>query len=124
MEVDFEKGRMNLLTITDDMLESAPIEESDKEILKKAKQHEDFINLKSFVSQMYIKKLSTEWLAFLFEAAKVQSFKSGEVISLARSLNILNDKLNDGILVSSNEFIERFKAAIKELNKVYLRSLK
>lgn len=105
------------------MLESAPIEESDKENLKKARQHEDSINLKSFVSQIYIKKLSTEGLDFLFEAARVQSFKSGEIISLTRSLNILNEKLNDCILVSSNEFIDGFKAAIDELNDVYLRSL-
>ena len=122
---------MNLLTITDEMLNSALIEESDKENLKKARQYEDFINLKSFVSQMHIKKLSTEGLNFLFKTVKVQSFKSGEVISLARSVNRLNEKLDtmssirnkNYMLVIPSEFLNGFKAAIDELNEVYLRSL-
>lgn len=122
---------MNLLTITDEMLNSALIEEPDKENLKKARQHEDSINLKSFVSQMYIKKLSAEGLDFLFKTIKVQSFKSGEVISLARSVNRLNEKLDtmsslkdeNYMVVIPGEFLKGFKAAIDELNKVYLKSL-
>lgn len=122
---------MNLITITDEMLESAPIKKSDKENLKIARQHEDSINLKSFVSQMYIKKLSAEGLDFLFKTIKVQSFKSGEVISLARSVNRLNEKLDtmssirdeNYMLVIPSEFLNGFKAAIDELNKVYLKSL-
>ena len=122
---------MNLITITDEMLNSALIEESDKENLKKARQHEDSINLKSFVSQMYIKKLSTEGLDFLFKTVKVQSFKSGEVISLARSVNALEEKLKEisslkdenYMVVIPGEFLKGFKAAIKELNEIYLKSL-
>ena len=122
---------MNLITITDEMLNSALIEESDKENLKKARQYEDSINLKSFVSQMYIKKLSTEGLDFLFKTVKVQSFKSGEVISLARSVNALEEKLkemslfkdNNYIVVIPSDFFKGFKAAIDELNEIYLKSL-
>lgn len=122
---------MNLITITDEMLNSALIEESDKENLKKARQYEDSINLKSFVSQMYIKKLSTEGLDFLFKTVKVQSFKSGEVISLARSVNALEEKLKEMsslkdenyMVVIPYKFLKGFKAAIKELNEIYLKSL-
>jgi hypothetical protein len=122
---------MNLITITDEMLESALLEESDKENLKKARHHEDSINLKSFVSQMYIKKLSTEGLDFLFKTVKVQSFKSGQVISLARSVNVLEEKLKEissfkdenYMVAIPGEFLRGFKAAIDELNKVYLKSL-
>jgi hypothetical protein len=125
---------MNLITITDEMLESAPIEESDKAILKKARWYlsdNTKISLESPLSQSYIRRLSSRSLNYLFEAIRVQSFNSGKSITLAGSISKLNEKLDtisslkdeNYVLVIPGEFLNGFKAAIKELNEVYLGSL-
>lgn len=118
------------LTITDEMLESARIEESDKENLKKAR-HKDFINVEGTISQAFIRELSFNGLNYLFKQVYLQAHDKGYKLTLANSLVILHNKLEsmktfrteEGMLVAPGEFLNGFKAAIEELNEVYLKSL-
>ncbi len=93
------------------------------------------INLESTISQAFIRELTFDGLNYQFNQIKkqnsVQSFKSGKVISLARIVNALEEKLKEMssfkdenyMVVIPGEFLKGFKAAIDELNKVYLKSL-
>lgn len=115
---------MNLITITDEMLESAHIEESDKENLKKALAYfhgNTKINLSSFVSNIYIKQLSSLGLAFLYGEIISQSYKAG----FNESIKVLNDKLikvkESGLM--NEDYINGWDDAIFDLKKVYSNSL-
>ena len=128
MEVDFRKGRrMNLITITDEMLESAYIEESDRKNLKKARCYgEDKlqINIEASISQAFIRELSFNGLNYLFSQVKSQNYLIGHISGLEFGLRKLNNKLIQVKEIScSREYMTGWEAAIKELNEVYLRSL-
>ena len=87
---------MNLITITDEMLESAHIEESDRENLKKARGYgEDRmqINVEASISQAFIRELSFNGLNYLFDQVRSQNYLIGHTSGLEFSLRKLNQKL-------------------------------
>jgi hypothetical protein len=87
---------MNLITITDEMLESAHIEESDRENLKKARGYgEDRmqINVEASISQAFIRELSFNGLNYLFDQVRSQNYLLGYTSGLEFSLRKLNQKL-------------------------------
>lgn len=124
MEVDFREGRrMNLITITDEMLESAHIEESDRENLKKAR-YKDFIKLEATIAQAFIRELTPSGLIYVFDQLKEQTWNEAYKLALANSLTRLQNKFTTVKEIScSQEYMAGWEAAIKELNEVYLRSL-
>ena len=119
---------MNLITITDDMLESAHIEESDRENLKKARGYgEDRmqINVEASISQAFIRELSFNGLNYLFDQVKSQNYLIRHTSGLEFSLRKLNQKLarvkESGLM--NEDYINGWDDAIFDLNKVYSNSL-
>ena len=108
---------MNLITITDDMLESAHIEESDKEILDKLRFNKNIINVESEL----IRELSHVGLNYVFSEIFKQACKG----TYQKSLVILNNKLTrvqeSGLM--NEDYINGWDDAIFDLNKVYSNSL-
>lgn len=108
---------MNLITITDEMLESAQIEESDREILDKLRFNKNIINVES----AFIRELSPIGLNYVFSEVFKQACKG----TYQKSLVILNNKLTrvkeSGLM--NGDYINGWDDAIFDLNKMYLKNL-
>jgi hypothetical protein len=118
MEVDFREGRrMNLITITDEMLKSAHIEESDKKILDKLRFNKNIINVESEL----IRELSPVGLNYVFSEIFKQACKGTYRKSLIRLNNKLTKVKESGLM--NEDYINGWDDAIFDLNKVYLGSL-
>jgi hypothetical protein len=119
--------RVDLITITDEMLESAHIEESDIKLLREMGGYgrdKDVINLESTIVQALSKKLGSNATVYLFQVIRDKYFSEGQSIGLARGCNALEGKFTQVKKIScSQEYMAGWEAAIKELNEVYLGSL-